>query len=75
MTGFYQQQQRLRQAIEKMFSTRVFLPLAVLGGGLDVIFGFYQQKPLERRKNADQQLEKFLLSCQEKMSNFDVLDW
>jgi hypothetical protein len=32
-------------------------------GGLDVIFGVYQQKPLESRKNAEQQLEKALLSC------------
>lgn len=56
-----------------MFSTTVFLPLVVLGGGLDVIFGVYRQKPLESRKNADQPLEKVLLSCQEKMLNCAVL--
>lgn len=39
--------------------------------GLDVIFGFYRQKSLKCRKNADQQLEKVLLSCQEKMLNSD----
>jgi len=36
---------------------------------LGSILGVYQQKPLESRKNADQQLEKALLSCQEKMLN------
>lgn len=47
-----------------------FPALGCAWGGLDVIFGVYQQKPLESRKNADQQLEKVLLSCQEKMLNF-----
>lgn len=39
--------------------------------GLDVIFEVYQQKQLETLKNAHQQLEKAVLSCEEKMLNSD----
>ncbi|NCQ93106.1 MAG: acyl-CoA/acyl-ACP dehydrogenase [Microcystis aeruginosa LG13-03] len=46
-----------------------FHALGCAWAGLDVIFGVYRQKGLESLKNAHQQLEKALLSCQEKMLN------
>lgn len=48
-----------------------FHALGCAWGGLDVIFEVYQQKPLETLKNAHQQLEKAVLSCEEKMLNSD----